>query len=82
MLEERGKIQSAGGGLCNGSEQETKVIRKHSALELLEQGKSFKLVMKELVIVWLVRPWDMGVDAISLTSMEGEKLSNLTIHPS
>lgn len=72
MLEERGKIQRAGGGLCNGPVQETKVIRKHSALELLELGKSFKPVVKELIIVWLVRPWDMGVDAISLTSIPPE----------
>lgn len=68
MLEERSKIQLAGGSLCNGPVQETKVIRKHSALELLELGKSFKPVMKELVTVWLVRPWDMGVNTISLTS--------------
>jgi hypothetical protein len=37
-----------------GSMQETRVVKKHSALELLKLGK-FKQVTKEPVSAWLVR---------------------------
>lgn len=61
--------------------QETRVIKKYSALEVLRLGK-FKQVAKEPVLAWLVRLWDTGVDGIRLTAVETEKLSNVTSHSS
>lgn len=45
--------------------QETRVIKKYSALEVLKLGK-FKQVAKEPVSTRLVRLWDTGVDGIRL----------------
>lgn len=42
------------------------MIRKYSALELLELRKTFKQVIKEPVSAWLVRLWDMGEDGLRL----------------
>lgn len=40
--------------------KEKKITDKgHSASELLELRKTFKLKMKQLIITWLVRRWDM-----------------------
>lgn len=48
-------------------------IRKYSAFEMLEFWETFKQAMKKL-IVWLVRLWYIGVDGISLTTMEAGNL--------
>lgn len=61
--------------------QETRVIKKYSALEVLKLGK-FKQVANEPVPAWLVRLWDTGVEGIRLTAVETEKLSDVTSHPS
>lgn len=58
------------------------ISREYSAAELLEFGKTFKQTMKEPLIAWLVRLWDMGAYGISLTAVEAEKLSHVTNFPS
>lgn len=38
--------------------------------------------MNEPVTVWFVRVWDIGVNRISLTAVEAEKLSKVSVHSS
>lgn len=42
-----------------GPMQETRVVKRYSALKVLKLGK-FKQVAKEPVLAWLVRLWDTG----------------------
>lgn len=58
------------------------VIREHSMLGLLELGESFKQSMKDSLMAWLVRLWDVGADRISPSAAEAEERKDMTTHPS
>lgn len=45
-------------------------------LEMLESGRLLNKQQKSLPL----KLWEMGVDGISLTAVEAEKLSHVTIH--
>lgn len=67
-------------GINHDPMQKPSVIKKYSALELLELGKTFKQVTEDPFSGWLVRLWDVGVDGISVTVAAG-KLSDVTSQP-
>lgn len=75
-------IKHADRGLNKGPLLGTCEIRKFSATELLELGKTFNKQSKSLLASQLRLLWDMRADAVSLNVTEPEKLSNVAPHPS
>ena len=50
--------------------------------KLVDLEKQFQQLPREPLVVWLLCLWDLGVDSITCTDHEMEKLVSITTHPS